>query len=50
MTVKNLEESVEFYKKLFGFEVKKEQTEYKSKIIGCHIRFLIYKIPFGIKG
>jgi lactoylglutathione lyase len=34
MTVKNLEESVEFYKNLFGFEVKKEQPDYKSKIIG----------------
>ena len=34
MTVKNLEESVNFYKKLFGFEVKKDQPEFKSKIIG----------------
>ena len=46
MTVKNLEESVEFYKKLFGFEVKKEQTEYKSKIIGNdNIKLCIYEDP-----
>ena len=34
MTVKNLEESVKFYKELFGFKIKKEQPEDKSKIIG----------------
>jgi len=46
MTVKNLEESVEFYKKLFGFEVKKEQTEYKSKIIGNdNIKLCLYEDP-----
>ena len=46
MTVKNLEESVEFYKKLFGFEVKKEQPEDKSKIIGNDsIKLCLYENP-----
>ena len=46
MTVKNLEESVEFYKKLFGFEVKKEQPEDKSKIIGNdNIKLCLYEEP-----
>lgn len=46
MTVKNLEESVEFYKKLFGFEVKKEQPEDKSKIIGNdNIKLCLYEDP-----
>ena len=38
MKVKNLEQSVEFYKKLFGFEIKQEDNPNKidvpSKIIG----------------
>jgi lactoylglutathione lyase len=34
MIVKNLEQSVKFYHDLFGFEVRKEQPEMKSKIIG----------------
>ena len=34
LEVKNLAESVEFYKKLFGFKVLKEQPEDDSKIIG----------------
>jgi len=46
MTVKNLEESVDFYKKLFGFEVKKEQPEDKSKIIGNDsIKLCLYENP-----
>jgi lactoylglutathione lyase len=46
MTVKNLDESVEFYKKLFGFTVKKEQAEYKSKIIGNDsIKLCLYEDP-----
>ena len=46
MTVKNLEESVEFYKKLFGFEIKKEQPEHKSKIIGNdNIKLCLYEDP-----
>jgi len=34
MEVINLNETVEFYNKLFGFEVIKEQPEDNSKIIG----------------
>lgn len=46
MTVKNLEESVEFYKNLFGFEVKKEQPEHKSKIIGNdQVKLCLYEDP-----
>lgn len=46
MTVKNLKESVKFYKDLFGFEVKKEQPEDKSKIIGNDsIKLCLYEEP-----
>ena len=46
MTVKNLEESVAFYKNLFGFEIKKEQPEDKSKIIGNdNIKLCLYEDP-----
>ena len=46
MTVKNLEESVEFYKNLFGFKVKKEQPEHKSKIIGNDkVKLCLYEDP-----
>ena len=46
MTVKNLQKSVEFYKKLFGFEVKKEQPEEDSKIIGNDsIKLCLYEDP-----
>lgn len=46
MKVKNLEESVGFYKNLFGFEVKKEQPEDKSKIIGNNkIKLCLYEDP-----
>ncbi|CAD6522285.1 Glyoxalase/bleomycin resistance protein/dioxygenase [metagenome] len=46
MIVKNLDESVEFYKNLFGFEVKKEQPEDKSKIIGnSNIKLCLYEDP-----
>ena len=46
MTVKNLEESVKFYKNLFGFEIKKEQPEDKSKIIGNeNIKLCLYEDP-----
>ena len=46
MTVKNLQKSVEFYKKLFGFEVKKEQPEEDSKIIGNdNIKLCLYEDP-----
>ena len=30
MNVKNLEESVDFYSTLFGFELKKDQTDQQS--------------------
>jgi lactoylglutathione lyase len=34
MTVKDLAQSVEFYAKLFGFRVTKDQPDMNSKIIG----------------
>lgn len=34
LSVKNLDETVDFYSKLFGFSVLKEQPEQDSKIIG----------------
>ena len=44
MTVKNLEESVEFYQNLFGFEIKKDQPEENSKIIGNdNIKLCLYE-------
>ncbi|MDH3204062.1 MAG: VOC family protein [Nitrosopumilus sp.] len=46
MKVKNLEESIQFYHKLFGFEIKKEQPEQKSKIIGNNsIKLCLYEEP-----
>jgi lactoylglutathione lyase len=46
MTVKNLDASVEFYNKLFGFEIKKEQPQDKSKIIGNNtIKLCLYEDP-----
>lgn len=50
MKVKNLEKSVEFYKKLFGFEVKQEDNPNKidvpSKIIGNDsIKLCMYEVP-----
>jgi catechol 2,3-dioxygenase-like lactoylglutathione lyase family enzyme len=46
MSVKNLDESVEFYKKLFGFVVKKNQPEQNSKIIGNdNIKLCLYEDP-----
>ena len=50
MKVKNLEQSVEFYKKLFGFEVKQEDNPNKidvpSKIIGNDsIKLCMYEVP-----
>ena len=46
MTVKNLDESVKFYKNLFGFEIKKDQPEDKSKIIGNDtIKLCLYESP-----
>jgi len=50
MKVKNLEKSVEFYKNLFGFEVKQEENPNKkdvpSKIIGNDaIKLCLYEVP-----
>ncbi len=50
MKVKNLEKSVEFYKNLFGFEIKKEEnpnkTDAPSKIIGNNaIKLCLYEVP-----
>ena len=50
MKVKNLEQSVEFYKNLFGFEIKQEENTNKldaqSKIIGNNsIKLCLYEIP-----
>ena len=44
MTVKNLDESVNFYCDLFGFTVLKEQPEEESKIIGDeNIKLCLYE-------
>ena len=50
MKVKNLDESVEFYKNLFGFVIKQEENENKidvpSKIIGNDsIKLCMYEVP-----
>ena len=51
MNVKNLEESIEFYKNLFGFEVRKEDNspnklDAPSKIIGNDsIKLCLYEDP-----
>lgn len=46
MSVKNLQESVDFYRKVFGFELKKDQPEQKSIIIGNDaIKLCLYEDP-----
>ena len=50
MKVKNLKQSVKFYKNLFGFEIKQEENANKldvpSKIIGNDtIKLCMYEIP-----
>ena len=50
MKVKNLQQSVEFYKNLFGFDIKQEKNPNKadapSKIIGNDkIKLCLYEIP-----
>ena len=46
MDVRNLGETVEFYKNLFGFEVIKEQPEQDSKIIGNEkVKLCLYEDP-----
>ena len=50
MNVKNLDESVEFYSKLFGFTTLKEQPEEDSRIIGNeHIKLCLYETD-GVDG
>ena len=44
LDVKNLNQTVEFYNKLFGFNVLKEQPEENSKIIGNeHVKLCLYQ-------
>lgn len=50
MKVKNLDQSVNFYKNLFGFEIKQEENQNKadvpSKIIGNDsIKLCLYEVP-----
>jgi predicted enzyme related to lactoylglutathione lyase len=50
MKVKNMEESIKFYKDLFGFEIKQEENPNKndvpSKIIGNNsIKLCMYEVP-----
>lgn len=51
MTVKNLEESVKFYRDLFGFEVLKNQPDWNSKIIGNeNIKLCLYEDASLVQG
>jgi len=44
LDVKNLGQTVEFYNKLFGFTILKEQPEENSKIIGDeHVKLCLYQ-------
>ena len=51
MNVKNLDESIEFYKNLFGFEIRKDDNSQNkldapSKIIGNDsIKLCLYEVP-----
>lgn len=46
MNVNNLDESVDFYSTLFGFELKKDQPDQQSKIIGNDtIKLCLYENP-----
>ncbi len=51
MNVKNLEETIKFYKNLFGFEIRKEDNspnklDTNSKIIGNNsIKLCLYEVP-----
>lgn len=49
MNVNDLEESVAFYRDLFGFELKKDQPEQQSQIIGNDaIKLCLYENPEGV--
>lgn len=51
MNVRNLDETESFYRELFGFESKKDQPEFKSRIIGNDtIKLCIYEKPEMQKG
>ena len=44
LDVKNLDQTVEFYNKLFGFTILKEQPEENSKIIGNeNVKLCLYQ-------
>jgi len=44
LDVKSLEQTIEFYSKLFGFTILKEQPEENSKIIGTeHVKLCLYQ-------
>jgi catechol 2,3-dioxygenase-like lactoylglutathione lyase family enzyme len=46
INVNNLDESVDFYSTLFGFELKKDQPEQNSKIIGNDaVKLCLYENP-----
>lgn len=50
MKVKSLDETIDFYKKLFGFDIKKEENpnkgDFPSKIIGNNqIKLCLYEDP-----
>lgn len=50
LEVINLEETLKFYKELFGFEVLKDQPEQDSKIIGNEkVKLCLYEVD-GFKG
>lgn len=44
MSVKDLQKSVQFYKDLFGFEIKEDQSKDDSYIIGNeHVKLCLYE-------
>jgi len=46
LEVKNLDESVKFYKDLLGFELREDQPEENSKIIGNDaVKLCLYEVP-----
>lgn len=50
LSVKNLAESVAFYQTLFGFEIKKEQPDHHSKIIGNEaLKLCLYEDPDKVR-
>ncbi|MDP2667054.1 MAG: VOC family protein [Candidatus Diapherotrites archaeon] len=44
MSVKDLEKSVRFYREVFGFEIKEDQSKDASYIIGnAHVKLCLYE-------